>query len=262
MLLDRVARTLRELTRNRDRLGETARMLIPASRGARYADNFSPAFSSRCAPAAEANPLQDYIDRHDAGPGIWKWTHYPEIYHRHFQKFVGTDVHVMEIGIFSGGSLDMWRHYFGPRCRVIGVDIEPACRVYRSPGVDVMIGDQSDRRFWAKVRTEHPRVDILIDDGGHHPEHQIITFEEMLPHLSPGGVYLCEDVHGAPNYFSSYLAGLSGRLNSGSVQTIAGAVDSVHLYPFVAVIEKRVSERPPLRSEKRGTEWQPFLDGA
>src|SRR5262249_38762923 len=149
------------------------------------------------------NPLRAFLDRYHEGPGIWKWTHYLDIYHRHFQRFIGQPVHVMEIGVYSGGSLLMLREYFGPDCRVYGVDIEPTCSVYKGERIDILIGDQSDRQFWAEVRKLVPRLDILIDDGGHHPEHQLITLEEMLPHLSAGGVYFCEDIHGAPNYFAS-----------------------------------------------------------
>jgi hypothetical protein len=38
-------------------------------------------------------------------------------------------------------------------------------------------------------------------------EQQIATREELLPHLQPGGVFLCEDLHGAYNRFASLLAG-------------------------------------------------------
>jgi hypothetical protein len=76
-----------------------------------------------------ANPLKLYFDTHAEGPGIWKWIHYFAIYHRYFSKFVGREVHVLEIGVYGGGSLQMWREYFGPNCRVYGVDIEEACRV-------------------------------------------------------------------------------------------------------------------------------------
>ena len=44
---------------------------------------------------------------------VWKWKHYCDVYHRHFSKFVGREVHVLEVGIYSGGSLQMWREYFG-----------------------------------------------------------------------------------------------------------------------------------------------------
>src|ERR1700691_5478614 len=62
--------------------------------------------------APEASSLQPYLDGHEEGPGIWKWQHYFPIYDRHFAKFKGREVHVVEIGIYSGGSLGMWRHFF------------------------------------------------------------------------------------------------------------------------------------------------------
>src|SRR5215470_2208525 len=74
-----------------------------------------------------SNPLEEYFDAVTEGPGVWKWRHYFPIYHRHLSKFVGRAVHVVEIGVYSGGSLAMWRSYFGDDCRIYGVDIDPAC---------------------------------------------------------------------------------------------------------------------------------------
>jgi len=99
-------------------------------------------------------------------------------------------VHVLEIGIYSGGSLEMWRDYFGPKARIYGVDIEPACRVYESDSVNIFIGDQGDRQFW-QFRRKVPALDIVIDDGDHNPEHQIVSVEELLPFLRPDRVYFC-----------------------------------------------------------------------
>ena len=45
---------------------------------------------------------------------------------------------------------------------------------------------------------------ILIDDGGHTMEQQIVTFEELYDHINDGGIYLCEDVH------TSYLEKFGG----------------------------------------------------
>src|SRR5579864_8038519 len=145
------------------------------------------------------NPLREFFDSHQEGRGIWKWNHYFDIYHQHFSRFRGRNVRVLEIGIYSGGSLEMWRDYFGSGCQIYGVDIEPACKAYERDSVKVFIGDQGDRNFWKKFKQEVPAVDIVIDDGGHLTEQQIITFEELLPHLQPNGIYLCEDLHGALN---------------------------------------------------------------
>jgi cephalosporin hydroxylase len=234
------------------------KMLSPAARGMQFAET---SFQPVSLPTeSESNPLLEYFEANRQGPGIWKWVHYFEIYHRHLQRFRNTDVHVMEVGIYSGGSMPMWRQYFGERSRIYGVDIEAVCRAYEAERIHVLIGDQSDRDFWAKTRSSVPRIDILIDDGGHHPEHQIVTLEEMLPHLRPGGVYICEDLHGDPHRFVSFVAGMASRLNSGRLSPFEQQIASVHLYPFLAVVEKRSAELE-LASEKRGTQWQPFLDG-
>jgi hypothetical protein len=210
----------------------------------------------------------DYFEGHVTGRGIWKWRHYFEIYERHFRRFVDQEVHLVEIGVYSGGSLDMWKAYFGPRCHVYGVDIEPACKAYEDDErTRVFIGDQADRTFWHTLRRQVPRVDIIIDDGGHLAEQQIVTLEEMLPHLRGGGVYLCEDVAPSHNGFAAYIAGFTDALNAGGDQVgeptpLQREIHSVHRYPFVVVIEKCSQLRDELVAPMRGTEWQPFLDWA
>jgi hypothetical protein len=223
------------------------------------------------------NPLRTYFDSVATGKGIWKWLHYFDIYHRHFQKFVGKEVRVVEVGIYSGGSLDMWKAYFGPKCMVYGVDIEEACKAYEDERTRVFIGDQGDRRFWRRFREQVPDIDILIDDGGHLPEQQIVTLEETLPYLRGGGVYLCEDMHGTHNKFASYMHGLATALNDFTVKdssgstvqdgtegavfpgTVQRSICSIHLYPFVTVVERARRPVDQLVAVKHGTEWQPYL---
>jgi hypothetical protein len=216
----------------------------------------------------EANPLREYFNAHTTGKGIWKWDHYFDIYHRHCYKFAGKDVGVLEIGIYSGGSLDLWRTYFGAGCRIYGVDIEQACKSYEQEGIQVFIGDQADRSFWRCFRRQVPTVDIVIDDGGHDPEQQIVTLEEMLPHIAPGGVYICEDVHGIHHRFAAYVSGMMSHFNDmltkpGDVLAAATnefqkSVRSIHLYPFLVVIEMAEAPREQFVAPKHGTEWQPF----
>jgi cephalosporin hydroxylase len=223
--------------------------------------------SPNTSPARERpkGQLERYFDTYTVGRGIWKWRHYFDIYERHFAKFVGREVHLVEVGIFSGGSLEMWRHYFGDECRIYGVDIEPACLAYEGDGVQVFIGDQASPAFWKDFRKAVPRVDILIDDGGHEPEQQIATLQAMLPYIQPGGVYLCEDSHGAFQPFHSFVDGLSRPLHA--VKSTEGSppnpahhhIASVHRYPLVTVIEKPEGPVEPFECPRHGTEWQPFL---
>ncbi|HZL91837.1 MAG TPA: class I SAM-dependent methyltransferase [Pirellulaceae bacterium] len=212
------------------------------------------------------NPLEAYFDSVADGPGIYKWRHYFEIYHRHLSRFAGTDANLLEVGIYSGGGLAMWQKYLGRSCRIFGVDIEPACKAYETDRVQVFVGDQADRSFWAAVRAQVPRIDVFIDDGGHTPEQQMVTLEEMLPHLASGGVYICEDIHGRTNGFGSFVAGLQQSLNDADFDGKHGSrtsdfqqcVGSIHLYPFVLVIEKTAIPVDRLASERHGTLWQPF----
>lgn len=251
-----------------------ARKLPTTVRGFVYAQRWVCAASdSRDEPPAASNPLRSYFDAHEEGRGIWKWLHYFDIYHRHFSKFVGREVHVLEIGVYSGGSLEMWRDYFGSACHVYGVDIEDACKAYEDEYTKIFVGDQADREFWAKVREQAPAIDIVIDDGGHIFEQQVVTLEEMLPHIRPGGVYLCEDVHGVRDDFPTYVQGLIYKLNAfvrksergdGSHPAVAptnfqSSVHSIHSYPFVTVIEKADGPVDEFIAPKHGSEWQPFL---
>ena len=219
-------------------------------------------------PAAPVNRLRAFAEGRTSGRGIWKWDHYFDIYERHFRKYVGREVHVLEVGVYSGGSLEMWRDYFGPQCHVYGFDVEAACTAYENEYTGIFIGDQADPDAWRAFRKRFPKVDILIDDGGHQLEQQIVTLEEMLPHLRPGGLYLCEDIYGERNGFAAYLQGLVNNLNrqgQGGWQPrvdstgLQAWIGSAHFYPYATVLEKRAAPLPQLFTERHGTEWQPFM---
>jgi hypothetical protein len=217
------------------------------------------------------NRLRTFFDNRKVGNGIDKWLHYFEIYERHFSRFRGQEVHIAEIGIYSGGSLEMWRDYFGPKAHIYGVDIVPDRKVYERDGVKVFIGDQADRSFWREFRAKVPKLDIVIDDGGHEYEQQVVSLEELLPHLRPGGVYLCEDVHGAFNRFASYVGGLAHKLNEtvnfrgipddperstvSDKTMFQKRTNSIHLYPFVVVVEKNRADVAELVAARHGTHW-------
>lgn len=237
--------------------------------GYSYGRHYSEALRPSREPAI-SNSLEQYFDEHLTGPGLWKWRHYFPIYERHFASFRGREVHIAEIGIYSGGGLEMWRFYFGDKAHIYGIDIEPSCRTYESSGTRIFIGDQSDPNFWREFVQEVPQLDVIIDDGGHQTSQQIATLEALLPHLRPGGVYLCEDVHGRFNALHDYINGFSRNLHKYTTDTngllalndFRRVVDSIHLYPFVAVIETRSELLDRLSAPMRGTEWQPFLHTA
>src|SRR5438876_5621 len=138
------------------------RVLSEALRGSSYSATFEPLKPSPNGRAGSLNPIRAYFEDHRQGRGIWKFEHYFDIYHQFLSKFVGSEAHIVEVGIYSGGSLGMWRNYLGNKCSVYGVDIQPACKTYEENGTSIFIGDQADRTFWRRFREQVPTVDILI----------------------------------------------------------------------------------------------------
>jgi hypothetical protein len=177
----------------------------------------------------------------------------------------------MEIGVFLGGSLQMWHDYFGPGCRVYAVDIDTRCKAFEDERTRIFIGDQADRKFLAQLRREVPRVDILIDDGGHTMNQQVTAFEELFQHVADRGIYLCEDLHTSyweefggsyrePASYIEFSKTLIDQLNAWhsrepewlKVDDFTRTACSMHYYDSVLVIEKRPMAPPSkIRSGRR-----------
>lgn len=171
------------------------------------------------------NPLEEYFRKND-GKLIHKWLHYFEIYDRHFNKYRNKPVTILEFGVFQGGSLQMWRHYFGKKARIIGVDINPKCKELEEKGIDIRIGDQEDRDFLKKLMRDIGPVDVVIEDGGHTMAQQVNTFEEVYPYVKDGGVFLIEDLH--TSYWSDYDGGY--RKNSSFIEYSKNIIDDINAW--------------------------------
>jgi hypothetical protein len=124
-----------------------------------------------------------------------KHSSYFQVYEQAFERFVGTDVTFVEVGVLNGGSLFMWREYLGPRARIIGIDLNPLAKKWEADGFEIHIGDQSDPQFWAGFFEAVGTVDVLLDDGGHTNAQQITTVVSALPFIRDGGMLMVEDTH-------------------------------------------------------------------
>jgi hypothetical protein len=134
--------------------------------------------------------LQELWDAHE-GRLIDKWAHYLPIYERYFAKFRGTAVRLLEIGVCHGGSLQLWKAYFGPKAIIMGLDIDPRCSEYMEDQISIFTGNQADQRQLAAFQS----LDIVIDDGSHRQTDQQSSLNGLWPHLNIGGVYVIEDLH-------------------------------------------------------------------
>jgi hypothetical protein len=137
---------------------------------------------------------------------IHKWKHYFPIYERHFRDFVYKPVTFIEIGCGRGGSLQMWKRYFGPHAHIVGIDILPECKEFEEDQIEIRIGAQQDRQFLENVIAEFGAPDIVLDDGSHVMSHVIASFQFLYPRVAKNGVYMVEDLHTA--YWEEYEGGL------------------------------------------------------
>ncbi len=137
---------------------------------------------------------------------IHKWKHYFPIYERHFKDFVYKPVTFIEIGCGPGGSLQMWKQYFGPHARIVGIDINPECKKFAEDQIEIHIGAQQDPAFLQHVIDQVGIPDIVVDDGSHVMSHLVATFDFLYPKMLKNGVYLVEDLHTA--YWEEYEGGL------------------------------------------------------
>jgi hypothetical protein len=150
--------------------------------------------------APPSSTLQELFDsslRHSV-----KWNSYFAVYERTLARFVGKAITLVEVGVGDGGSLLMWKSYFR-NARIIGVDHNPRARELTAPGVEIIIGDQASEAFWDQFYESVGPIDVLLDDGGHSNEQQIVTVTRALGHVRDGGLILVEDVHAS--YQAEYL---------------------------------------------------------
>ena len=121
------------------------------------------------------------------------------VYDEIFKKFFGKKITLVEVGVTNGGSLFMWKEIFGNDARIIGIDFNPSAKRWEKYGFEIYIGNQSDNNFWEKFYSNVDNIDILIDDGGHTNDQQIVTLGETNDKINDDGVLIFEDTH------SSYM---------------------------------------------------------
>ncbi|WP_370874797.1 class I SAM-dependent methyltransferase [Ancylobacter vacuolatus] len=183
--------------------------------------------------------LLRYFSDNEAGV-VHKWHHYIPLYDRYFSPFRGSRVRFLEIGVSKGGSLQMWRKYFGPDAIIYGIDIDPECIKYDGVAGAVRIGSQDDTAFLKSVVDEMGGVDIVLDDGSHRMSHLRVTLETLFGRLSDGGLYMIEDLHTA--YWRDFGGGYRSRRNF--FRYVGEVIADMHRwYHRHGVIHPAVSER-------------------
>jgi hypothetical protein len=129
-----------------------------------------------------------------AGDAVVKPAPYLPIYERLLAPLRRHAFTLLELGVWGGHSLEMWRDAF-PRATIIGVDLLPPDLELGSR-VHVVRGDQSDAELMRHIRDDHAPngFDVIIDDASHIGTTTARSLQALYTeHLCPGGLYCIED---------------------------------------------------------------------
>lgn len=206
--------------------------------------------------------FRELFYEHD-GNLIHKWDHYFEIYDTHFSKYREQNVNILEIGISHGGSMQLWRKYFGQNVQIFAVDINKECEKLTQENTEIFIGSQTDTAFLTNIAAKMPPLDIVIDDGGHTMAQQKTSFEYLFHKLKEGGIYLVEDTHTSywhefhgghkhKNSFIEYSKNMIDALYEGHIHhgppikssDITKNINSITFYDSIVVFEKKYRRKP------------------
>ena len=126
-----------------------------------------------------------------------KITHhrYDLIYPMFLSQF-NDKIKMLEVGLGDGSggtgySRNMWKEFF-PDSDIFVMDIH---NEFEDEIGVVIKGDQSNLLDLERTSNLVGELDFIIDDGSHHPEHQVKTFNYFFnKNLKNGGLYIIEDI--------------------------------------------------------------------
>lgn len=153
-------------------------------------------------------------------------------------------IRLLEIGVFGGASVRMWKDYF-PRGEIVGLDRDPQTLAHAEDRIAIHLADQSDTAgMTALVRKLGP-FDVIIDDGSHIWAHQIETLRALLPLVKPGGTYILEDLHTSYGRWAPKYRGAGGETAASYCYRVAEQVLAIGAIepnddPFLAQAAKLI----------------------
>ena len=160
--------------------------------------------------------------------GTDKALHYADFYHDLLHARRDEFLKVLEFGIGHpgvmlesvarlgmksyepGASLKMWREYF-PNAEIFALDnnVQALEHIRREPRIFPFYCDQSDPESYPDAIGKN--FDLIIDDGSHRPEDQILCAQMLTPLLNGKGIYIVEDAAPYDDVFLAAIANAVGE---------------------------------------------------
>jgi len=131
--------------------------------------------------------------------GTRKPRHYFDVYGAYLDSVALEPISILELGVYSGASLLIWREFF-PNANIVGLDVRPAPEriqpIIDRGEIHFVQGDQSseDALRQCVALTASGRFDVIIDDASHIGWLSQLSFQFLFLHgLRDRGLYFVED---------------------------------------------------------------------
>ncbi|SMY24403.1 unnamed protein product [Zymoseptoria tritici ST99CH_1A5] len=175
---------------------------------------------------------------------------YHHMYQKYLSPFRDVPFKMLEIGLGCdmnygpGASYWTWLEYF-PYVDLYYIEYDAACAekwAGNTTGATIFAGDQADVKFLERFMKEAGEdFDVIIDDGGHHMNQQIVSLQTLWRAVVPGGLYFCEDLQ--TSYWENYEG---DPTQSGKVKTMMGMIkelaDDLNVRPAKTARKHAVSQ--------------------
>ncbi len=197
------------------------------------------------------------------GKSCHKWEHYIPLYDFYFSKYRNKPIRFLEIGVQGGGSLCMWRKWFGNDAIIFGIDIDPNCKKHDGVDGQVRIGSQTNTQFLKSVIEEMGGVDLVLDDGSHNMPDIKTSIDFLFPLLNDSGLYMVEDLH--TSYWERHGGGYHSKDNFSNFvketnddihhwyhhkplihPNISQFCSGIHIHDSIVVFEKKNTIHQPM----------------
>jgi SAM-dependent methyltransferase len=160
-----------------------------------------------------------------------KGDQYLNAYRTEFGDRFDTATALLELGVFHGGSLYMWRDLL-PYAEITGVDINDVELEDDSGRIHFYQGRQQDTALLDRIVSDvaPDGFDVIVDDASHIGSYTAAAFWHLFPrHLKPGGVYVIDDW--STGYWDRWP---DGHAHTGSREALGDFSESEPVSPAAA----------------------------
>lgn len=153
-----------------------------------------------------------------------------------YRKIIKNNTEVkyamIEIGIDHYRSIKLWEKYF-PDSYIYGLDIG---FTGKDKNYEIFKCDQSDiiqlTNVSDKIIKQNKIIFLIIDDGSHHPDHQIMTFNLFFDKLlGYGGCYIIEDIetsYWSKNNIYGYETKFGYKNKNSAIEVTKNIIDDIN----------------------------------